>query len=104
MGPTYHPETQCGLQLFRTSGGSYTITLVSGGASGVASKLKTPLRASCVDKREVKRAGRRRLSVSTACERILSQRCSGKLGFVVARPERRRFLKVYIARSAVLVL
>ena len=81
---------------------SWTKTLVPGGARGVALKLKFLLMAAWAESLGFVREDRSRLRVITAWGMRRSQSWEENLVLQEASPTQKRFLNVWIARSAAL--
>ena len=75
-------------------------TFVPGDANGLALKLKLPKIAAWADNEILQREDCRRLNVSAACERVLSQYTKGIFVSQTYIPAMRWFLKVRIVLSA----
>ena len=98
----YQPSTACVDNEGRLEAASWTKTLMSGGARGIALKSKLLLMAAWVERLGFVREYRIRLRVRTAWGMRRSQSWEGKLGLQEASPEQRLLLNVRITHSAAL--
>ena len=82
----YHPSRPCAPKLVLWEGLRCIITLVPGGAIGVAEKLKLPKMAACADSVGLRREDLTRFNVIIAWGSSRSHSAMGYLGSHVHKP------------------